>query len=265
MLIEIAPHPGLNKIVESYWLVKDEKLKLRILPEGTMNIVFNLGKPVVISDNSNENNTYRESWLSGAHKRFYVQEDPEDCYLVGIKFKQQGAHRFLKFPLFRIANKVIELNQILDGYSIETRERLLDATNLGQIKQTLDRFIIKRADITNNTPDIVDFALKKVQMNGSPSLIKNLCSAANISHKHLITLFNDKVGLSPKLLYRINKFNKAISLTSEQEKVDWSEIAFDCHYYDQAHLINEFRYFSGVSPNKYLKKRLPDGHRVKVE
>lgn len=265
MLIEIAPHPGLRKIVETYWLVKDEDLKVRILPEGTINIVFNLGKPVVISDSEKENKVFKNSWLVGAHKKYYVQDEDIESFLVGIKFKQEGAYRFLKFPQHQIANKVVELDSVLNGYSMDTRSKLIDADNVGQIKQILDRFLIKRADISNGTPDIVDFALKKVQMNGSPSLIKNLCSAANISHKHLITLFNDKVGLSPKLLYRINKFNKAISITKDKEEVNWCDIAFSCHYYDQAHFINEFRHFSGISPGKYLKKRMPEGYRVKVD
>jgi len=80
----------------------------------------------------------------------------------------------------------------------------------------------------------------------------------------LISLFNKKVGLSPKLLYRINKFKKVIDLLQGNKKVNWTEVAYECNYYDQAHLINEFKRFSGLSPTEYLENENAIDLRVKL-
>ncbi len=50
----------------------------------------------------------------------------------------------------------------------------------------------------------------------------------------------------------------------KQSCVNWPEIAYECQYYDQAHLINEFKSFSGLSPKKYFENENAKGLRVEV-
>src|SRR5437868_3094506 len=73
----------------------------------------------------------------------------------------------------------------------------------------------------------------------SPHLanISQLSDKMNVSQKHLITLFNKQVGLTPKALARIFRFQKVILQLEEKEKTDWLQIAIDCGYYDQAHFV----------------------------
>jgi AraC-like DNA-binding protein len=74
------------------------------------------------------------------------------------------------------------------------------------------------------------------------------------SRKHLASQFGAQVGLAPKVMARVLRFNRAISLLKETENSsDWSGIAFDCGYYDQSHLIREFRDFAGQTPTEFAR------------
>jgi len=262
MIEKISPHPSIGRIVDYYWIEKDTSGKVKILPDGTLSLLFNLGKPITIIDTNGEHKKLDSNLVIGAHKKFYSLLKDRKSHLIGVKFKQGGAYHFFKFPVVQFSNKIVNLNDILNGESEQLRDILNEAGNATEISKVLDRYFLMKVDLLNGAFDIVDFAINKVKANGSPALIKNLCEAANISNKHLISLFNEKVGLSPKLIHRINKFIKVIELIKEQSQVNWSEIAYQCHYYDQAHLINDFKSFAGTSPKKYHENDLAFGLRI---
>ncbi|SFO91006.1 Helix-turn-helix domain-containing protein [Mesorhizobium sp. NFR06] len=67
------------------------------------------------------------------------------------------------------------------------------------------------------------------------------------SRKHLAAKFTDAIGIGPKTLSRIVRFNRALSLSKRQGD-DWAGIAADCGYADQAHLVREFRQLAGETP-----------------
>jgi AraC-like DNA-binding protein len=65
-------------------------------------------------------------------------------------------------------------------------------------------------------------------------------------------LFREQVGLTPKLFYRLHRFQGVLWQTALGAPVDWSDVALAGGYCDQAHLAHEFRDFSGISPTAYL-------------
>ena len=76
-----------------------------------------------------------------------------------------------------------------------------------------------------------------------------------ITQKHLISQFERVVGLRPKSFARVCKFQRVVNLIEQQNSIEWSAIALDCGYYDQAHFIKEFQAFSGLNPSAYINLR----------
>ena len=70
------------------------------------------------------------------------------------------------------------------------------------------------------------------------------------SHRRLISRFREQIGLIPKLLARVIRFDRATTALRAPEARDLAEIAFDCGYAGQAHLNREFREFAGTSPSR---------------
>ena len=63
------------------------------------------------------------------------------------------------------------------------------------------------------------------------------------------------LGISPKLLARILRFNRAVELSATP--LAWAEVSQTCGYYDQAHMVRDFQQFSGYSPTEFARRRLP--------
>jgi AraC-like DNA-binding protein len=73
-----------------------------------------------------------------------------------------------------------------------------------------------------------------------------------ISQSHLLTQFNRMVGISPKALARLYRLKHILRTIDPTQPVDWTQIAHQSGYYDQAHFNKDFREFTGHSPTNYL-------------
>jgi AraC-like DNA-binding protein len=74
-----------------------------------------------------------------------------------------------------------------------------------------------------------------------------------LSRRTFIRRFTDEVGLTPKLFWRIQRFQEALRLVRTGRRPAWADVALDCGYYDQAHFIRDFRAFSGLTPPAFLR------------
>jgi AraC-like DNA-binding protein len=85
--------------------------------------------------------------------------------------------------------------------------------------------------------------------------IAGVCRSSGFTRQHLARRFEEYVGVPPKLFCRIVRFQSLLARVERMEGVDWSAVAIDSGYYDQAHLIGDFREFTGLPPQAYRSRR----------
>jgi transcriptional regulator GlxA family with amidase domain len=94
--------------------------------------------------------------------------------------------------------------------------------------------------------------------------IGRLAREVGWSHRHLIARFKQQVGLGPKTAARLVRFDEVLRRLDERRPLDWGLVAVEAGYADQAHLIRDFRQFTGTTPTEFLPRTLPwerDGER----
>jgi transcriptional regulator GlxA family with amidase domain len=79
------------------------------------------------------------------------------------------------------------------------------------------------------------------------------------SHRRLIARFRDQIGLAPKTFARVIRFDRAVRQLRTATSRSFAEIAFDCGYFDQAHMNREFREFAGTTPGTFVAAQLDSG------
>lgn len=227
---------------------------MRVLPDGTASIMINLGSPINIYGINGDYKGLQSNFLVGPQKKYYFLEETEKTFVVGIKFTLEGANTLIKGNMKDFSGKVKEINELVDWDTESLVKKIRNSESDGDIKRLLDHCIILHSDTVDGYLPVVNKAIKNIKEDYSPSLIKNICERENISNKHLISLFSRKVGVSPKLLQRLNKFTKVIYAVQNRKRYNWVDLAYEYNYYDQSHLINDFRNFSGLSPREYNRE-----------
>jgi AraC-like DNA-binding protein len=110
----------------------------------------------------------------------------------------------------------------------------------------------------------VRWCTERIAATGGKVTVAALAGETGYSRKHLSQLFGRQVGLSPKALARVHRFRGAMRLLDDPERVPWAGLADQCGYYDQSHLTNEFRRFSGFTPTEIARHSRPDSQSIVI-
>jgi AraC-like DNA-binding protein len=116
---------------------------------------------------------------------------------------------------------------------------------------SIQKLLAERVRDCKHESWLTSLTAKIVQRGGQIS-IDRLVADAGISNRQLERRFLCEVGLSPKQLCRILRFQQIFRALNGNDAT-WAAVALDCGYYDQAHLIRDFRQFSGVTPAALLQ------------
>jgi len=229
----------------------------KLLPDGGIYMIINmLDKPERLFSDE-KLSVYKQftgCFISGQHKRFIFIE-AEHSSNMAIKFKLGGAAPFFNFPISELNNKVQQLEPFFGKKISQVRSAIIAEKDTAKKFELIEQFFLNniRKDFSENALFYESLEL----LASSPGLItiKDLALKAGITQKHLISLFRKQVGLSPKALGRIFRFQKVILELEKNKNIDWLQIVTDCGYYDQAHFIRDFYTFSGLRPSTYPKHK----------
>jgi methylphosphotriester-DNA--protein-cysteine methyltransferase len=110
----------------------------------------------------------------------------------------------------------------------------------------------------------VDYALQKFQNTPNLPTIASVTGQIGLSKRRFIQVFNERVGLTPKLFCRVRRFQSVLGLIANGERIEWADLAVDCGYFDQAHFIHDFASFAGLNPSAYLNSRTEHRNHVRL-
>ena len=253
-----VPKPPLSRFVELIWAIEGVSTHTRekVLPNGAIELIINLGSyhKVVSKVDHRPSEVYRESWIAGFQEDYIVIEALKETNLIGIRFRPGGAYPFLRFPVAEITNRVLESDQVFGSLVQSLRETLLETKGLDRRILIIEDFLLERIDLTVGD-SLIAYALLEMSRNEGQKTIRELSREVGLSNKQLISRFRKVVGVSPKLLQRIFRFQSVLNYVKDQTHVSWTEVAQRTNYYDQAHMIREFHLFSGSNPSHYLQHR----------
>jgi AraC-like DNA-binding protein len=227
-------------------------------------VIINLGSPHLVVDleHPERSEVFRESWIAGIQRRFLVIEAVREDNLVGIRFKPGGAYPFFRMSMEALSNDVVELDLLDRAFFAELRERLLGAPSRDERVRIVEDMLLSRLDWRRADDRRVRGVMDALDRGGSSISIASACSAVGCSQKHVIQLFRERVGMAPKLLSRVLRFDAVIRGVQGQPRIRWTDVAPRFGYFDQAHLIADFQEFAGASPTGYWEARSDDGAHI---
>jgi AraC-like DNA-binding protein len=171
-----------------------------------------------------------------------------DC--LQIDFTPQGARRFFRFPMHELAGRIVDLSDALGPEGVLLRERLANMVGWRRRFEIAERHLAQR--ITEFLPSglRVCAAFERIERSGGRIAVSRLADLAGWSRKHLNDAFREEIGLSPKSLARIVRFQRTLRVARTAD-LGWAEIAAECGYADQAHMAREFQALSGSTPSAW--------------
>jgi AraC-like DNA-binding protein len=225
----------------------------RLIPDGYAALVIELdGKERSIYHNDTKEVTQicQESWFSGLYDAYLTFEVLPETELIAVRFKPGGSFPFIPNNMNVYTNQVIKGDQVFGESITHLRRDLLNEKDPMQKLKLVETYLINIKERSLH-PTIKE-SLNKILLTPSIQKMQSLVDSSGYSKKHFIDLFKQQVGLSPKLFQRIIKFQQILPKIQEKKMIQWTQISYECGYYDQAHFIRDFKRFSGYNPSAFL-------------
>jgi AraC-like DNA-binding protein len=262
------PRPPLAAFINSIWLYQGDPRPHaleRILPTGAAQLIVNLKEDQtrLYDQSGNRCETTSGMVLAGVQSRYCVIDTAEQEYVLGVAFKPGGTVPFVTIPTHQIRDAEIPLD-VLWGCrrATELREQLLEARDPGAKLDAMEDALAEMWRPPGLHPSVA-FALGAFDRQPRATSVTAVTAAIGLSAKRFIERFKTEVGLTPKRYCRILRFQRAVGRAHRGQRVDWTDVALDCGYFDQAHFIHDFRSFAGLTPTGYQAARTEFQNHVK--
>lgn len=267
-----APRPPLDAFVESIWICRNDPAGpgpvslQRILPTGAAQLIVNLKEdetrlydPVAPQRCVTIDGTV----LSGPYTRVQVIDTSEQEHVAGVAFRPGGTAPFLRFPAHETTDMDVPLEALWGRRATQAlRECLLESRDADDALDVLEDALLAHVRTPGLHPAVA-FALRSFDRIPAMASIAAVTDSVGMSAKRFIERFKVDVGMTPKRFCRVRRFQRAVTRAHQGRSIDWTGVALDCGYFDQAHFIHDFRSFAGMTPTQYYSAKTEFQNHVK--
>ena len=254
---EFPPAQPLSRFVKCFWVLESPSAQSpapeRILPDGCSEIVFHAGDPFEQYNTDGTSERQPLALLVGQMRGHLMIQSTGVVRVLGIRFWPGGAYPFVSVPQSELAGEVLPLDSIWGRTGRELHLQIADSVDLADSVKHVERLLLCRLSEFKHLDEGLLKTTALILQSGGCAPVEILAGHLGISLRKLDRMFNAKVGLTPKALCRVIRFQQVFKLLERgQRRRDWAQIAIECGYYDQAHFIKEFSAFAGQAPTSYF-------------
>jgi AraC-like DNA-binding protein len=223
-----------------------------MLPTPAMQLVVNLRADETLVGAGAAPNQYqrlRGAVLGGAYNQPFVIPTGQQAACAGVVFRPGGASPFLGgVPASDLRNTHVSLDALWGAGAEQLVEQFaLASTPAAGLTVLAQQLEAQRTAVVSGSP-LVDAALDALKRGAYRRPVRLLAANLGVSQQRLGQLFRDHVGLTPKELARVWRFQAALQLLQAAPHAGWAERALACGYADQSHLVRDFHAFTGLAP-----------------
>lgn len=252
---EYPPSAALSGLVRCFWTLQSDLQPHAATPEpacpdGSPELIVNLADPFVAIGANGERVTQPLAFLVGQITRPLLVVPTGRVDIVAVRFEAYGA-TYVHDHLTLLTDRWVALTALPDP-ALSTLASIVathpDAPHrIAAIEATLHAIVRARP-----SPDArVVSAVRALRHTSGVGSLDTLCASLGCSMRSLQRLFAFQVGISPKLLARIFRFQRVFAAWRDDPS-SLARVAVECGYADQSHLIRDFRVFAGHTPAAFL-------------
>ena len=234
----IKPCFALAPYIRHYWILQDDSIapvSERTLPIGCMQLVFHKGKQLLLLGES--------------------EMQPQS--LITVVFQPYAVKALFHIPSHLFRGQTVDTDAMEDVELSDLVKQVTDTSDNAVCIRLIEQFFLRRLYT------LPEYNLKRMsavfhEINLRPQInISHLSETACLSSKQFGRIFADYVGTTPKEFIRIIRMQRALSMLQQDATIPFVQVAYECGFSDQSHMIKEFKLFSGYTPAEYLSVCAP--------
>jgi len=240
----IQPSSSLAPYIEKYYIIQPDNISHLIteqaFPDGGIYLTFSLDGEIYDHSRGEVINP-KTFYLVGTMTHSHDELVSADAKLFGIHFKPACFSLFFDYPLHEATDEMVKFQQIM------LPETKLSGSNLVGI---VEKFLASRLSVSTSYFNFKPILRDIYRTHGNIE-IGQLTSNYFLTERKLERLFKQYTGIAPQAFSKIVRFDYALNkIIHRDSQTSLLSIAYDCGYYDHAHLTREVKKYTGLTPSQ---------------
>ncbi|HJZ73684.1 MAG TPA: helix-turn-helix domain-containing protein [Vicinamibacterales bacterium] len=257
----VTPRVELQPYIASFWVLESPNG----LPAAANSIAAPNGcaKLIIPYDNSIVAEADGRVQLTRAHRMNFVgirdtatliRTSPLKTGFIAVEFRPNGAFPIFGVPMSETSNRLWETDDVFGRWSRDVQEAVNNLDRVDGKIAYIERQLALLSRKTSREPGIVDYCVARLRSVDGRMAIRDLERQTGYSRRYLDRLFHQHVGLSPKVLAEIFRFQRFYRKWAAGVSFDLLKAELYDHYYDQSHFSREFQRMTGHPPQKFMRE-----------
>lgn len=250
---EHQPRPELRPFVECLWVVSSprpltKRNPERVVPDGCPELIVHLGDRF-------ERRVGRRwlkqprVFLAGTLTRPWLLRPGRHVRTLGIRFRAGATTAVLPVDMAAAVDSEVPLGKLVTAAEVSRLVEALRVANGASGRfRVLEEWLMSRVERRNDARASAHSALDVLRLSKGRATVEEVAQAIGWSRRRLERAFKLHLGIRPKLYARIVRLNAVLAKLSAGERETAVDIALDAGYFDQAHLLRDFRVLAGRTP-----------------
>lgn len=250
------PNIYLSDFVKYYWQFEwdsnSQAVHLnRIIPSGELQMIFHYKTPFREVCKYNQSLIQPQSLICGQQTEYKDIISGGPSGLFAVVFYPYALRAFFPNPVSEFTNQTISLDNFFRAETKELEERIIETNRIYSRLLLVEAFLLKRLSRPNRFL-LTQKATNLITETSGQLTVNEIANRLSISKRQLERIFLANIGISPKKFGRITRLNRSIKLFREVEPL--TTLAYEAGYFDQSHLIRDFKQFTGLSPKEFFRQ-----------
>jgi AraC-like DNA-binding protein len=242
-LSRFHPSADLAPFVEHYWIVRwdlrgHEPRTQETLPHPSIHLVLERGR----------------SAIYGVVKGKFSRVIADHGFVFGVKFRPGGFYPFIKTPVSRLTNRVVPADDIFGAAGAALEADVLSRQSDTEMVGVAEAFLRGRSPEQDPTAEMLGRIVEQIASDRTITSVETVATRCGLSIRSLQRAFSKYIGVSPKWVINRHRLHEVVDRLAHGETVDWTQLALDLGYFDQAHFIRDFKAIIGRTPGEYRNR-----------
>jgi len=248
----IFPSVELLPYIRYYWTLDINAaipVSERVIPTGCIHLVFHKGDRML---DKNKNELQPRSFICGHNSDYTDIVNNGTVSMIVVVFQPSGSMAFFDLPANEFRHNNISLGDIDINELKILEQKIQETIDTKRCIDFIEEYLRRQLHVSK------DYNHKRMstvinEINNQPQVNINILSdIACLSNKQFTRIFTQYIGTTPKEFLRTIRFQRALYLLQVKSQTSLTRLSLECGYYDQSHLIKDFKTFSGYTPTEFI-------------
>lgn len=248
------PNKKLENWIKSYWIVDYQKRSLNLQQEKIIMPYDNVCLMLVMNPSNDKIDLFGSSIKTGIYiyppsMNVSKINFDKDVYYIDISLYPGVFSKLFNIPICELEDRIYDIKELSLKFDLNILEKLynLKSNTLATINQ-LEQYLF---DIFKDMEE--DRILSNLLVLSKEHNLDNFYKQNVLSTRQIQRKVKDLTGITPKSIERISRFYDTLKIIkSNENNIDFKNIALETNFYDQSSFIKEFKFFTGVTPTLFL-------------